>query len=98
MSVKYNKLNDLSLLIIEDDVEDFFLLQKKLQESGFKKRDFDRVTSLKDAFLKVFDKSYDLVMLDLNIDDSIGLQTFESFHHAHPELPVIVMSLSLIHI
>ena len=34
----------------------------------------------------------DLLLLDLNLPDSTGLSTFERFHRAAPELPVVIMT------
>ena len=92
MLTKYREFHRISLLIIEDDSEDFFLLKKTLLDSGVQKEDIDHVTSLEDAFLNISKKEYGLVLLDLNIDDSIGLKTFTTFHEANSHLPVVIMS------
>jgi signal transduction histidine kinase/HPt (histidine-containing phosphotransfer) domain-containing protein len=35
---------------------------------------------------------FDVVLLDLNLPDSFGLDTFASLHGRHPDLPVVIMS------
>ncbi len=92
MSLKYRNLEKISILVIEDDQEDFFLLKKSLLESGVHKDEIDHVTSLQAAFLNIENSDYDVVLLDLNVDDSVGLSTFTSFHEEYPQLPVVIMS------
>ncbi|MCA3084802.1 MAG: response regulator [Rhodocyclaceae bacterium] len=80
------------VLVIEDDADDYFLILNRLVRCGFKDSDIENVTSLKLAFHYLTERSYDAIMLDLNIDDSIGIETFRLLCTAHPNVPIIILS------
>ena len=81
-------------LLIEDNPGDARLIREMLRETGSQSAAIrisvaDRLaTGLE--LLKL--ESVDLVLLDLTLPDSSGLQTFESLHAAAPGIPVVVLS------
>jgi two-component system cell cycle response regulator len=86
-----NPLQHLRVLILEDDVIDFRLLQSMLDG-----READigwvHVTRLAEALQHLGAGGFDVLVLDLNVPDSQGLETFLSVHEAAPETPTVVLT------
>lgn len=84
------------LLLIEDDQDDIFLMTKSLDLAGQDETYFFKLSkrnSLDQGLQSLAqEKKFDLVLLDLNLPDSRGLETFRLFHEKAPEVPVIVLS------
>ncbi len=80
-----------ALLLLEDHEPDALHLLMLLQERPPEPA-VHRATSLRDAVALAGHRPVDLVLLDLNVDDSRGLDTLKSFQGAHPHLPVVVLS------
>jgi signal transduction histidine kinase len=81
-------------LLIEDNPGDARLLRELLRDAGGGqlKVDLDHADRLATGVERLRDGNIDLVLLDLSLPDSSGLQTFESVHAAAPEVPVVVVS------
>lgn len=79
------------LLLIEDDPGDALLLKELLSES---QTPFyvETAETMADALERLSDKKIDLVLCDLSLPDSHGLETFESIHFRRPKMPVIILS------
>jgi len=86
------ELPHVRVLVIEDDVDDYFLIRARLLSNGVKDSDVENVTSLEQAHVRLNNGNYDAILLDLNIDDSVGIETFRLLSAAHPNVPVIVLS------
>jgi two-component system, NarL family, sensor histidine kinase UhpB len=81
----------LSVWIIEDNPGDAFLLQELLISSGFSSAKVTTFNSLKEAIST--DVSLpDVVLLDLFLSDSNGLDGYKKFVTLYPGLPVIILS------
>lgn len=80
------------LLIVEDNSSDRRIMEAYL--SGVNDTDFvfTHAFRLKEAFNHLNLDSFDIVTLDLGLPDSYGLETFEKFHSAFPNVPTIVIS------
>jgi len=81
-----------SILLIEDNVADARLLQEMMRDTGADEHRFCLASTLADGFKALARAQFDLVVLDLGLSDSRGLETFARFHKEHPELPVVVLS------
>lgn len=82
----------LSVLLIEDNPGDVRLIQEMLVEAkrtAFKLACVDR---LSDGLARLSETEFDVVLLDLSLPDSSGLDTFVTFHSAAEELPVVILS------
>ncbi len=84
-----------SVFIIEDNPGDVFLL-REMVEGGAKSR-FEmtgEAGTLADALRLLPEGSFDVVLLDLQLPDSRGVETFVQVHAAARDVPVIVLSES----
>ncbi|HYK91887.1 MAG TPA: diguanylate cyclase [Acidobacteriota bacterium] len=86
------KLKRVRILHVEDSPSDAELVREALTRSGGDQFEVTNCERLRDAeeALRVMD--FDLILLDLSLPDSRGLETFHQIHAAAPELPVVVMT------
>ena len=93
MNSKPNTLNKkLKILLIEDDPGDAHLIRKMLIESKiacFELEHFDRLSTGLEHLAQM---EIDLILLDLNLPDSQGLDTFVKAHAKAQVIPVIVLT------
>jgi len=93
MNSKPNTLNKkLKILLIEDDPGDAHLIRKMLIESKsacFELEHFDRLSKGLEHLVQM---EIDLILLDLNLPDSQGLDTFVKAHAKAQVIPVIVLT------
>ncbi len=86
------KLSSIHILLIEDNPLDVILLKDTLTQDPFAIFELDVVERLKDGISFLQKNSVDIILLDLGLPDSSGLDTFFNVHSVVPEIPVIVMS------
>jgi DNA-binding response OmpR family regulator len=85
-----NKL--VKVLLIEDNDADARFISEMFKEIKTTKYEVSHVKRL-DEGLKLMDKdSFDVLLLDLSLPDSIGLETFEKAHEHNLELPIVILS------
>src|SRR3972149_6138376 len=80
---------ELRILLIDDNLFYSRLLQQILTIPDFI---LDTVGTLSEAFENVALKNYDIVLLDLGLPDSYGLETFTKFNNRYPDLPIIILT------
>lgn len=80
------------VLLIEDNQADARLVQEMLSESLNFVFDFNHVDSIAKAHDFIKQNQYDVVLLDLSLPDSFGLETVQSLVNANPDLPIVVLS------
>lgn len=82
------------VLLIEDDPDDIFLMKDLLETGGGALAEFELecVGRLKNGLLSLAKNSADIVLLDLTLPDSQGLQTFDRVAERFPQVPVIVLT------
>lgn len=78
------------VLLVEDEKQVAAVLKERL-EKGLRFL-VDVVETLKDAFLALKSKKYDITLLDLNLPDSQGNDTLVSYQKTCPEVPFIVVT------
>lgn len=82
----------LTVLLIEDSAGDARLLMEYLSDAPGNPFVLEHVQTLADGIERVKRGGVALVLLDLSLPDSFGLETFARAHEAAPEVPIIVMS------
>ncbi|HYC31033.1 MAG TPA: diguanylate cyclase [Gemmatimonadales bacterium] len=82
----------LTVLLVEDSELDAALVGEMLARSRGLNATVIRRDRLDQALGRLARGSVDLVLLDLSLPDSRGLETFEQVRAAAPEVPIIVLS------
>lgn len=82
----------IQVLLIEDNPSHTRLIQRYLATADEITIDLAPVTSLEEAFEYLENGTPDLALLDLNLSDSRGLETFTNLRLRHPDLTTIVLS------
>ncbi len=80
------------ILLIEDNPGDARLLGEALSDAAGHSFDLEHVKDLGAALDRLAQGGIDVVLLDLSLPDSAGLETFAKTHAAAPEVPMIVLS------
>jgi signal transduction histidine kinase/DNA-binding response OmpR family regulator len=82
----------LRVLLLEDDPDDAFLLREVLEESAPEQFALEHVTRLCDAVERIGEGRWDVVLSDLSVPDSQGLDTFLGIRNAAPDMPIVVLT------
>ncbi|MFP4101693.1 ATP-binding protein [Coleofasciculus sp.] len=80
------------ILLIEDDKDDAFLLRRLLQKAQSITVDIEQAETLEQAINCLQQQSYDIILLDLFLPYTKGLDTFSSLSSHSPHIPIIVLS------
>lgn len=79
----------LSILIVEDDITFSLMLTTWLGKKGFVVRSS---SSVSDAKRRLREEAFDLVISDLRLPDSDGIDLLKWLKSTHPSLPLIMMT------
>ena len=79
----------LSILIVEDDITFSLMLTTWLGKKGFVVRSS---SSVSDAKRRLGEEAFDLVISDLRLPDSDGIDLLKWLRNTHPSLPLIMMT------
>jgi two-component system cell cycle response regulator len=82
----------LTVLLIEDSEVDAVLVSEMLAQARGLKAKMIRCDRLETGLLRLAKGGVDVVLLDLSLPDSRGLETFEKVGATGPDVPIIVMS------
>ena len=82
----------LNILLVEDNSGDARLIQEYLAERDEQHFQLTWAQSLAEAHTLCETEMYDVVLLDLSLPDSTGLQSFTRFSQKAPALPIIVLT------
>ena len=82
----------MSVLLIEDDPDDILLVKESLAEISLGKIKLEYTGRLSRGLIELSSHSYDVVLLDLNLPDSRGLETLKTVVKSYPKIPVVVLS------
>jgi serine phosphatase RsbU (regulator of sigma subunit) len=82
----------IKVLLVEDNPGDARLIQIMLQDAGSDLFDAETVDRLSGGLDRLRGGGVGLVLLDLSLPDSQGLETFARFHAEAPGIPIIVLS------
>jgi PAS domain S-box-containing protein len=82
----------IKVLLIEDNPDDIELLQRKLGKSNNGQLTVTSVKSLQDALEHLTRNKPDIILSDLGLPDSHGLDTVTRLMHAAPNIPLVVLS------
>jgi signal transduction histidine kinase len=83
---------DEQVLLIEDDLCEAKLFRRLIQRESNDRFIVHHVSTLEAAIKKLEDRAVTLVLTDLNLPDSQGVETFKIIHSARPEIAVVILS------
>ncbi len=84
----------MNILLVEDSLAEARLLQEFLKHSKLKNCHVVHVKRLEEALqqLKPASHSYDVILLDLSLPDSQGLDSLKPLIYNAPQLPIVVLT------
>ncbi|RJR42951.1 MAG: response regulator [Deltaproteobacteria bacterium] len=80
------------ILLVEDNSGDAYLIREMLTGVGSGKVDLEWVTRLADGLERLDRGGIDVVLLDLGLPDSQGLDTFIRASWQYPQAPIVVLT------
>jgi len=80
------------VLLVEDSSQDADLIREMLIDVDGHTFDVERVARLSKGLQRLDEASFDLVLLDLLLPDSRGVETFTTLNTHAPHLPIIVLT------
>ena len=86
------QINKTKVLLIEDNPGDARLIQEMLREAGENLFEISVAGSLSQGLTCLTEDQFDLVLLDLSLPDSQGLDTFIQAHAHAPGIPMVVLT------
>jgi PAS domain S-box-containing protein len=82
----------IQVLLIEDNPTDALIVQDELAHTSYAQFSVVHLEQLNEALSRLKTERFDVVLLDLNLPDSNGFETFVRFHDAAPEVPIVIIS------
>ena len=80
------------LLVVEDNPGDARLIREMFNEQGLHKTEFTHVVCMKDAEEYLATNQVDIILLDLGLPDSHGLEAVRRARIAAPRTPLVVLT------
>jgi two-component system, NarL family, sensor histidine kinase UhpB len=84
-------MNKIHILLIEDNPGDALIITEMLKEVYANNFELEHFKRIKDA-LKHINEDFDIMLLDLNLPDSQGIETFNTMNKHAPEIPIIILT------
>ena len=82
----------IKVLLIEDDPSDLYLIKKMLAEEGGNCFGLEHADNLSEGLERLSKTDFDVVLLDLGLPDSWGLETFTKLHTRAQRIPIVILS------
>ena len=86
------KQKQIKTLLVENNQDDAFSLREKLADTREVQFNLTHVERLEKALQCLQQESFDVVLLDLSLPDSQGLDTFLSLEEIVPNLPIVLLT------
>lgn len=87
-----NASEPLSILIIEDNPSDSFLIEQMLSSSELPIQKIHTAERLDEGIKLIQENSIDIVLSDLSLPDSFGLDTFLKIRKGFPHVAIIILT------
>ncbi|MGP0593654.1 response regulator [Nitrospira sp. T9] len=82
-----------SILLVEDNPADAELVRERLKDaSGMSPFHITRVSTLKEALTILHTTPFDVILLDLNLPETNGLETLKRIRSANSAIPLVVLT------
>jgi CheY-like chemotaxis protein len=83
---------NIKILLIEDNPGDAYLIEEHLEEFANFSYELIIVETLGEALSVLKKKPFDVILLDLELPDSYGINTFLGIHNKNPFIPIIILT------
>ena len=83
---------DINLLLVDDNPADLFLIKDYLSESEVLNLTISEASTVSEALDILENNSIDLVLLDMYLPDSSGIDTFYTVYNEFPKTGIVVLS------
>jgi two-component system, cell cycle sensor histidine kinase and response regulator CckA len=83
---------NIKILLIEDNSGDAYLIEEHLEEFANFSCEIKNVGTLNEALSVLNNQTFDVILLDLVLPDSDGVNTFFRIHNQNPLIPIIVLT------
>jgi len=80
------------ILLVEDNPAEARLFQEMLKDTGKEQLELTAVKRLRQALQQLEDEAFDVLLLDLTLPDSQGLESLEPLMQQAPGLPIVVLT------
>lgn len=87
--------SDMQILLVESRTDDADRLERMLCAGSDGSTTVDRAASLGHAIARLSSREFDLLLLNLSLPDSSGLDTLRAARRYAPKLPIVALSASL---
>jgi len=84
--------NQIKVLLVEDNPGDARLIREMLMEAGASRIELACAGRLDEALSRLGDETFDVILLDLNLPDSHGFDTFLRAYEEAPDVPIIMLT------
>jgi serine phosphatase RsbU (regulator of sigma subunit) len=81
-----------NILLVEDDPDDVWIMQGLLGDRWDGPYHLTHAEMLEVALRHLANRKFDVVLLDLSLPDSQGLETFARLYREAPEIPIVVLT------
>lgn len=85
-------MQSIQVLLVEDNSTYVLLLQETLAAAPSTPFQVTHVERLNEASQRLATEHFDVVLLDLSLPDSLGLETFTTLHAQVPDIPIVVLT------
>jgi PAS domain S-box-containing protein len=82
----------IQILLIEDDLDDVLLLKDSLAEAETIRVKLTHAARLSDGLKQIAEQIFDVILLDLNLPDSRGLETLSNLQRSAANIPIVIIS------
>jgi two-component system cell cycle response regulator len=82
----------INVLLFEDNPGDVFLVRVALDESKLSSFQVECVKRLSDGLERLMQGGIDIVLLDLALEDSVGIDTFEKVRAQVADIPIVIFT------
>jgi two-component system, cell cycle sensor histidine kinase and response regulator CckA len=82
----------IKILLVEDNPGDVLLLQETLSDIAFIELEWTHAERMASALNHLQSKDFDVILLDLVLPDSQGMDTFAQIHAQVPLIPIVVLT------
>lgn len=84
--------SQINILLVEDNPQDARLIKEEISGVMDIVFDFKTTESLQDTFLFIDKNIVDVILLDLSLPDSNGIETFHKMKEKTDKIPVVILS------